>query len=117
MRSEHKYTLVDPPKKGGLLVFCGILSGLHHPADDLVARHAGERSHPPFVPREVDVGMADAAKIDLNVNVPVSGSAPFELKRGKGLFGRLGSISSGLHGLLRVANASVCTREGRELAT
>ena|ERR1017187_1210199 len=86
MRSEHKYTLVDPPKKGGLLVFCGVLSGLHHPADDLVARHAGERSHPPFVPREVDVGMADAAKIDLNVNVPVSGSAPFETQTGRGAF-------------------------------
>ena len=42
MRSEHKYTLVDPPKKGGLLVFCGILSSLHHPADDLVARHTGQ---------------------------------------------------------------------------
>ena len=79
----------------------GVLSGLHDPADDLVTRNAGEHGHPPFVPRTVDVGVADAAKINFYVNVAVAGSPAFELEWGKGFVGRLGRVSSGLHGFLR----------------
>jgi hypothetical protein len=45
----------------------------------------------------MDVGMADAAEIDGDVNVPISRRAAFELKRGKRFVGGGCGVSLSFH--------------------
>jgi hypothetical protein len=66
--------------------------------DDLVSWNTRVLGNAPVVAGEVNVGVTDAAMIDLDLNVLRTGEAPFDLEwlnRGPGI---LGSVSFDLHG-------------------
>ena len=56
---------------------------LLHATDDLVPGYHGEHGAAPFVPRLVEVGVADAAEEDVQVDVLRAGRPPLELERGQ----------------------------------
>jgi hypothetical protein len=80
------------------LHFLDVGANPHHATDYFVARNAREGRHPPFVSDGMDVGMANTAPIDRDLNILPSRRTAFELKWGKWCFSRQGCISSGLHG-------------------
>jgi hypothetical protein len=72
-----------------------IASDFHNPADDLVARDARISGAAPFAPRGVDIGMANAAKEDVDLDVARFGIATVERKRSEGRSFGTGSIAFG----------------------
>jgi hypothetical protein len=58
-------------------------SNLHDAAGDFVTGNAGIGGAAPFAARRVDVGMADAAKENFDLNVGWPGVAPLERERGE----------------------------------
>ena len=70
-------------------------------ADDLVAGNARELGDMPFVAGRMQVGMADAAIKDVDLNIVVARRTPFERVGGEGVFGGLGGVSTGRgHGVV-----------------
>jgi hypothetical protein len=65
-------------------------------ADDFVARYDGVDGVAPFIADEVDVGMADAAPLDIDVDVVVVEFAAGEFERREGSGGTLRGVAVGL---------------------
>src|SRR5437763_776577 len=62
---------------------------------DFVTGHAGISRAAPFAPGGVQIGMADAAKQDVDLDVAASRIAPFERERGKWRSFRLSGVTFG----------------------
>jgi hypothetical protein len=88
------------------------LPDLLHPSDDFVPGHHGESRAAPFVPRLVEIGVADAAEENLDVDVVRSGRSALEVERherrpgarGGVAPGRQAGVEGGASGLCRVLN-------------
>src|SRR5690606_13097297 len=72
-------------------------AGLGHATDDLVSRHAGVERAGPFAADLVQVGMADAAKEDLDAHVMRTERAAGDFHAGDRLVGSGGTIGENGH--------------------
>jgi hypothetical protein len=82
------------------LEFLYFPSELDHPSDNLVTRDTGILSGAPFVPGNVHIGVTDAAKLDLNLNISRARFPALEGEWLKRPFGRKRSIAPGrIHNL------------------
>jgi hypothetical protein len=70
------------------LHFLDVGANPHHATDYFVARNAREGRHPPFVSDGMDVGMANTAPIDRDLNILPSRRTAFKLKWDKWCFSR-----------------------------
>ena len=68
----------DPDQIAGF-VFGHVFSHLHHPADDLVPNDLRIGYRHPFVARVVEIGMANAAEQDIDLDIVIADLASLEV--------------------------------------
>ena len=80
-------------------------AGHNHPAEDFMARQHRLEGLAPFIAHGVQVGMAGAAVLDLDLHVMRAGVAPLEVEVVQRIVGARSAVTFGLkHSYAFIAN-------------